>query len=113
MGRIDLPEVWRADLVAWARRTNAVAELWLFGSRAKGTFRPESDVDIAVTLMPALGDHDWALGDYVALAKDWQSELEAIVGLPVSFGAIQPDTALDREVRTTGVLLWCRPNPPA
>jgi len=37
MPEIDLPEQWRNQLVSWASQTNAVAELWLFGSRAKGT----------------------------------------------------------------------------
>jgi predicted nucleotidyltransferase len=108
MVEIDLPESWRADLVAWAQRTNAVAELWLFGSWAKGTPRPDSDVDIAIALMPPRGDHNWALGDHVALAKVWQRELESIVGRHVSFGAIEPGTPLDTEVRATGVLLWLR-----
>jgi hypothetical protein len=30
---VDLPVDWRERCVAWAERTNAVRELWLFGSR--------------------------------------------------------------------------------
>ncbi len=108
MPEIDLPDEWRAMIIDWARETNAVDELWLFGSRAKGTARPDSDFDIAVSLMPAQGDHDWALGDYFALANSWQRELEAIVGRHVSLTAILPDTPGDTEVRSTGLLLWRR-----
>jgi predicted nucleotidyltransferase len=110
MPDIDLPAQWRAEIIAWTRKTNAVDELWLFGSRAKGTSRPDSDVDIAVSLMPAKGDHNWAFGDYFALANDWRHALEKIVGRHVSFTAIVPTTPGDTEVRTTGILLWRRGN---
>lgn len=53
MPEIELPEEWRVKIIIWAQETNAVHELWLFGSRAKDTARRDSDVDIAVSLMPA------------------------------------------------------------
>jgi predicted nucleotidyltransferase len=93
---IDLPELWRDELIAWAQRTNAIAELWLFGSRAKGTSRPDSDVDIAVSLMPPVRNHDWALATYLALSVDWRRQLEKIVGRRVSLTAIVPDTPTRR-----------------
>jgi predicted nucleotidyltransferase len=105
---IDLPDNWRDGLISWARGTNAVSELWLFGSRAKGTARPDSDVDIAIALMPSRGSHDWALGDYFAYANEWRLKLEQIVQRHVSFTAIVPDTPGDKEVRSTGILLWKR-----
>jgi len=108
MAGIELPNEWRVKIIIWAQETNAVDELWLFGSRAKGTSGPDSDVDIAVSLMPAQEGHDWALGDYLALSPMWQRTLEAIVGRHVSLTAIVPDTPGDAEVRSTGVLLWRR-----
>lgn len=99
---------WRDQIVSWARDTNAFDELWLFGSRAKGTSRPDSDVDIAVSLMPAKRNNDWALGDYLALSQIWQRRLKTIVGRHVSLTAIVPNTPADTEVRSTGVLLWRR-----
>jgi predicted nucleotidyltransferase len=108
MPEIELPEEWRVKIIIWAQETNAVDELWLFGSRAKGTSRLDSDVDIAISLMPAQEGHDWPLGDYLALSPMWQRTLEAIVGRHVSLTAIVPDTPGAAEVRTTGVLLWRR-----
>ena len=105
---IDFPDEWRVGIIGWARQTNAVDELWLCGSRPKGTSRPDSDVDIAVSLMPARGGHDWALGDYLALSPVWQRSLEAIVGRRVSVTAILPETPGDTEVRKAGLLLWRR-----
>jgi predicted nucleotidyltransferase len=75
---IDLPDAWAALIREWATRTGSVREVWLFGSRAKGTARPNSDVDLAIVLMPSVGKTDWALGNYTALGDAWQRELEAI-----------------------------------
>jgi len=112
MTTIDLRESWRVDLSAWAQRTDAVAELWLFGSRAKGTSGSDSDVDIALALMPPRGDHDWALGDYFALHGRWRTDLEGIVGRHVSLEGIIAGTREDTQVRSNGVLLWQRSDPP-
>jgi predicted nucleotidyltransferase len=34
----------------WAAR-HPIAEVWLYGSRARGTHRPDSDVDLAVIMI--------------------------------------------------------------
>jgi uncharacterized protein len=52
-----------------------VAKLELFGSRAKGTARPDSDVDLIVTFQ---GNHSPGL-QFVTLAED----LEALFGCQV------------------------------
>ena len=69
----------------------------------------DSDLDIAITLTPPNGKHNWAFGEYVALRDKWQAEIETFTDCKVSFGAIEPGTELDIEVRRTGVLLWARP----
>ena len=107
-GMMDLPKEQVRELRAWAKRNDSVRELWLFGSRAKGTSKPESDVDIALALMPAHGKHDWAMGKYFDLHVEWKQELEKIVGRHVSLQAIETDSEGDVEVRRTGVLMWAR-----
>jgi hypothetical protein len=66
------------------------------------------DVDLAITLMPPVGNHNWALGAYVDLKENWRRQLAVIVRHPVSLVAIEPGTPLDIEVRRTGKLLWAR-----
>jgi predicted nucleotidyltransferase len=105
---MDMPEQWLRDLRAWASANGNVRELWLFGSRSTGRSRPDSDVDLAIALMPSTGKTGWALGNYFALSDDWQRELTAIVGRHVSLEAIVPGTAEDAHVRSTGGLLWQR-----
>jgi hypothetical protein len=50
-------------------------------------------VDIGINLMPALGDHDWAFGNYTALGHIWQKEPESIVGRHVSLSG-NPNTSM-------------------
>ena len=103
---MDMQDEWLRDLRAWASNNGSVRELWLFGSRATGRSTPESDVDIAIALMPATDGTDWALGNYFALDSAWKRQLEAIVGRHVSLEAILPNTPEDEAVRRSGALLW-------
>jgi predicted nucleotidyltransferase len=105
-----LPDEWLSGLRAWASKNGSVCELWLFGSRADGTSRLDSDVDIGIGLMPPSGNHNWALGNFAALKGEWQSELEAIVGRHVSLENITPDNPGNARVRTWE-LLWKRGSP--
>jgi predicted nucleotidyltransferase len=104
---MDMRDEWLQGLRDWAEQNGSVRQLWLFGSRAKGTSRPDSDLDVAVVLMLPT-THDWALGNFAALKGQWKQQIEAIVGRRISFDAIVHDTPEDVEVRSTGVLLWTR-----
>jgi predicted nucleotidyltransferase len=82
-------------LRAWAARTDAIGELWLIGSRAKGKARPDSDVDLAIKFSPVP----------VETWRAWKSELKTIGG--------------PYDIRLTGIndeidvacLLWSREAP--
>ena len=64
-------DIDHAALVAFCRR-NRIAKLELFGSRAKGTARPDSDVDLLVTF-----EEGFTPGlEYFGMAD----ELETILG---------------------------------
>jgi predicted nucleotidyltransferase len=105
---MDMQDEWLYDLRSWASTNESVRELWLFGSRACGRSRENSDVDLALALMPPVGKHDWALGNYFALESEWKRQLEAIVGRDVSIEPLVPGTDADASVRRCGVLLWAR-----
>jgi predicted nucleotidyltransferase len=105
---MDMRDEWIAALRAWAANNGNVHELWLFGSRAKGAPRPDSDIDIALALMPPDGKHNWALAAYAESFEEWKSELRAAVVWNISLVAIGPKFEMDTIVRTTGILLWRR-----
>jgi predicted nucleotidyltransferase len=107
---LDIRDEWLSALRAWASNNNCVRELWLFGSRAAGHSTLESDVDLALALMPPKGADDWAFGKCVAQGDGWQRQLEKIVGRHVSLEAIVPGSEGDAMVRKTGALLWSRDN---
>jgi predicted nucleotidyltransferase len=71
---------------------------------AKGTARPDSDVDLAIKLMPATKGTDWALWRYSQFGDEWQNELIAILGRHVSLELLPPS---DRDIGPR-VLLWTR-----
>lgn len=105
---MDMQPEWLHGLREWAQSNGNVRQLWLFGSRARGNARENSDVDIALALMPPDGKHDWALGNYFALEGEWKQQLKAIVERDVSMAVIVPGEDADVRVRREGVLLWAR-----
>jgi predicted nucleotidyltransferase len=101
-----ISEETKYALREWADGKNAVASLWLFGSRAKGVHRTSSDYDLAIELMPKKGDHDWALGDYVFLHDDWKDDLRQIVKADVSLVAFRDDLERPFDPRNQGLKIW-------
>jgi predicted nucleotidyltransferase len=105
---MDMQDEWLRGLFAWAAANENVRELWLFGSRARCDAREDSDVDLALALMPPDGNRDWALGNYFAFESEWKRELEAIVGRAVSIEPLVPGEDSDARVRREGKRLWAR-----
>jgi len=115
---LDIEPAWLTGLGAWAVGRSEVDQLWLFGSRAKGTARPDSDVDVGLVLADVrpshLGEvgHDWPLGNYMALGDRWGKELAAIVGRHVSLelfarsGEVENNKAAAAKV--SAIMLWSR-----
>jgi predicted nucleotidyltransferase len=109
---MDMQDDWLPRLCSWANANDSVLELWLFGSRAQGSSRTESDVDLALVLTPPKGKENWALQNWFSPTSDkWKPQLEGIVRRNVDLevmlpGAPGPD--YDSMVRCFGVRLWTR-----
>jgi predicted nucleotidyltransferase len=56
----------------WAAQTRYVKEVRLFGSRAKGSARPDSDIDLAITVGGS--DDGVVRGNYFAVGPEWQRQ---------------------------------------
>ena len=109
---MDMLDDWLHALRSWAKDNGNVRELWLFGSRAQGCARPNSDVDLAIALMPDKGTGSSPFGELFCLKIQMESgELKAIVGRHVSFEGMVPGAAghdWDSMVRCFGIRLWSR-----
>jgi uncharacterized protein len=93
-------DIDRERLAALCRRYH-VAKLELFGSRAKGTARPDSDVDLLVTFV---GDRTPGLA-FVTMAE----ELEAVFGRHVDLLTRDTVERDENPIRRTSILSRIEP----
>jgi predicted nucleotidyltransferase len=101
-----LPVGWRNLAANWAAGKERIHELHLFGSRAKGDFLPESDVDLAYVLTGT--DPGEVLTYSMFEADDWQNELRKILNALVQLHMADPDTDIVvwPSVREHGQLIY-------
>jgi predicted nucleotidyltransferase len=84
-------EISVAESIAqWAELTRQIRRVWVFGSRAKGTHRPDSDIDVAIEL-DALEDSEQTLALWIAQAGHWESQLQSRIGVNVDLEWFDPD----------------------
>ena len=62
----------------WAATTRYVREVRLFGSRAKGSPKPTSDIDLAITVDGKTAGT--ILGNWYVEGKRWQPQLTTLLG---------------------------------
>ena len=86
-GAMQLTDKQVEIIQEWAATTRYVREVRLFGSRAKGSPKPTSDIDLAITV-----DGNTAgtiLGNWYVEGKRWQPQLTTLAWLKGSFGSLQ------------------------
>lgn len=64
-----------------------ITEMALFGSVLRDDFRPDSDVDVLITLAP---DHGWGLADVVEMEEELEQMLGRDVDLVLKGGLRNP-----------------------
>ena len=103
---MQLTDEQRDAIIAWAERTPQVQAVMLFGSRCKGTARPDRDVDLALTMTK--GRWERRFKNYRDNVNAWERELTDAVGLTVYVRSLHP--ALGPEVpaavKECGIKLW-------
>ena len=100
-----------ADSIArWAADNPKVRRVWVFGSRATGTYRTDSDIDIAVELEP-VADSEETLTRWIVHADLWESQLQSRVALKVDlewFDADGSTPAIEAGLNDAKVLIYER-----
>lgn len=105
---------WLTVIRDWASNESRIAVVYLFGSRAKGTHRPNSDIDIAVVLTD--GESDTATGFAICEGDSLAAALSNKLPVPIDLEfAFQDDAIVWPAVRDHGILLyqaiWARCSP--
>jgi predicted nucleotidyltransferase len=78
---VQLTDEQRDAIIDWAERTPQVQAVMLFGSRCKGTARPDSDVDLALSMTS--GRWQRRFENYRDNVNAWERVLTDAVGLTV------------------------------
>lgn len=92
-------------LSAWAAGKPTIRRLWVFGSRARGDHRSDSDLDVAF-LIDRLPEHERQhFIDHVRPA--WREELAALVNLSVHFCSYY-DGRVQEAIEASSVLVYER-----
>lgn len=69
----------RLALEHWAASKPFVKRMWLFGSRATGKHRPDSDLDVAIEIDPVRPADATPLASFVYRSKGWESEIQLLL----------------------------------
>jgi predicted nucleotidyltransferase len=91
----------------WAESTPQIGEVWLYGSRAKGAARADSDVDLAVVIASTeqrVGDY--SSGVYMSYRREWQQRLVELLGLPAHVELKDGETDVTAWAEEQGVRLY-------
>ena len=70
-----------SQLAAWAETKPTIKALYVFGSRAKGTAEPDSDLDLAFDFVDGV---DNELAELIENAADWKAEVTKLTGIQVN-----------------------------
>ena len=70
-----------SQLADWAETKPTIKALYVFGSRAKGSAGPDSDLDLAFDFVDGV---DNELAELIENAADWKAEVTKLTGIQVN-----------------------------
>jgi predicted nucleotidyltransferase len=98
---------WSGSIRVWAARQPLILEVHAFGSRVKGGYRSNSDLDLAFVVDGQ--DDGERLGNAICLLSGWQAELQAMLPVKVHAQAMFDDDLVVAPAPSLNLNHeWCR-----
>jgi predicted nucleotidyltransferase len=105
---MGLSEEDREKIVDWAKRHPEIQKVYLYGSRARGDHRPDSDIDLGIEMVAPNGDA--AYRAWSAFHSDFEESPDLNLTVEAHLEWYEPNAGLDRVgkcgVERDGVLLY-------
>jgi predicted nucleotidyltransferase len=101
---VDLTEDQLKIIKDWARSNPDITRVQLFGSRAKGSSKPKSDIDVAVTIREGGGPTLW--GVWALNYEIWQDALRDAMGISVEVWLYGHHPSVTKACEEHGVLIY-------
>lgn len=105
-----LLEADRVAIVEWAERHSEIKRVYLYGSRARGDHRVDSDIDLAIEVSAQLGDSD-SFTTWMYWKQDYDEAPDLHLSVEVQLEWYEEGAGLTRVgpgVEKDGVLLFER-----
>ena len=80
---------WSTSIAEWAKRDPLILQVYAFGSRVKGDYHPESDLDLAMDV--AGQDEGEKLGNAIFERQRWTEELTGLLPIKPDIQCMMPD----------------------
>lgn len=101
-----LSQDWLLRLARWAKDQPEISELWVFGSRAWGDAKADSDLDLAVLLLKVP-----ELSILIRTTASWHATLRKLLPVDVSLDVMNDDYLHQdvlHEIAAHGRMIFCR-----
>ena len=105
-----VPALWVSALQRWAASVSYLGAVYVFGSRARGEHRPDSDLDVAYVIDRQVRDRP-----SMAPLSDWESTLRRDIPVKVDLWSTEHDRGEERVwpgVVADGIVVVDRLRPP-
>ncbi|MEB0308338.1 nucleotidyltransferase domain-containing protein [Pseudomonas sp. 10B1] len=92
----------------WAASHAQISKVWLFGSRVRGTHRPDSDLDVAVEIDSPYSE-DELLGAWIRSSEELQSSLSTLLPMVVQlewYGGPEETSIIHDGIMESSILVY-------
>ena len=103
---LDLPKLEKI-ITDWAKGKDLIQSIYLYGSRIRGNYRPDSDLDIAIEIIPDYGSD--ILSTWMEFSDIWKMELQELLPYKVHLQLLDDDSpTIQKGIDDSSVLVYVK-----